>query len=168
LVELEVQAVRSWQNNVLKALIGDGIDSNPLTIASVDGSNVGSLAFLNVETGVDENHKIEIGTQDLYEPVQLLVPDEFDTNLDNNSFSTAFKLSLTILDAPNKIGVMRKDQMILKDLNFHDQQDVDYFDVSYHCPTYDDTDEANRPRSGGTNNYWGLRTPTYHRIYPAA
>jgi len=162
-LKLEVQAVRSWQNNVLKALIGDGIDSNPLTIASVDGSNVGSLAFLNVETGVDENHKIEIGTQDLYEPVQLLVPDEFDTNLDNNSFSTAFKLSLTILDAPHKIGVMRKDQMILKDLNFHDQQDVDYFDVSYHCPTYDDTDEANRPRSGGTNNYWGI---TYSHLPP--
>ncbi len=162
-LKLETQGVRSWQNNVLKALVGDGIDSNPLTIASIDGSNSWALAFLNVEAGIDENHQIEIGTLSLYAPIASLAPDELDSIQSNNSFSTAKKISLTVPDAPHKIGVMKKDQIIFDHLNLHDQQDIDYFDVSYQCPTYDDTDETNRPRSGGTNNYWGI---TYAHLPP--
>jgi hypothetical protein len=155
-LQLQVQANRSWSNGVLRTLVGDGMDANPATIASVDPHSAQKLAFRYADAGSDLNHTILIGQPGLYARINSLAPDQFDQAAGNNSFSTATKISLVVADAPHENGVSSSDRKSYSALNFHNQQDVDYFDVSYQCPASDDTDAANRSRNSSNNNYLGL------------
>lgn len=155
-LKLKINGTRSWKNNVLKALIGDAMDSNPATIADVDENNRPTLRFLNTETGVDEKHNFTMGPASVYAPVLSLDPDEFDRVRTNNTFADATHVNLIIPDGPHEIGVTKKDEKTFENLNLHDGQDIDYFNVAFQCPAYDDSDEANRPRMAGANNYWGI------------
>jgi hypothetical protein len=151
--KLLIQATRSWSNPVLRALLGDGMDANPESIPQVDTTNIQTLSFEGVDAGSDRNHEFNIGTQASYAPIAILIPDDKENN---NSFSAATKISLYLPEAAHKIGETKTAQIGYDNLNFHDQQDIDYFDVSFQGPVYDDTDEANRPRTSGNNSYSGL------------
>ncbi|MEN6622325.1 MAG: hypothetical protein ABFD50_12325, partial [Smithella sp.] len=162
-LKLKIKATRSWQSNVLKTLIGDVMDSNPVTIASVDESKA-ALSFLNIETGMDEKHTFTMGPASKYAFVASLPPDELDRVQSNNTFTAATPVVLNIPESPHKTGEVKKDTKIFENLNLHDQQDIDYFNVKLQYQQYDDSDEANRPRISGSNSYWGIK---YTHLPPA-
>lgn len=162
-LKLKIKGTRAWQSNVLKTLIGDVMDSNPATVASVDDSKA-ALSFLNIETGMDEKHTFTMGPSSKYSFVASLPPDELDRVQSNNTFTAATPVVLNIPENPHKTGVLNKVEKVFENLNLHDQQDIDYFNINIQSPQYDDSNEANRPRTGGTNSYWGI---TYTHLPPS-
>ncbi|MDR3576922.1 MAG: tetratricopeptide repeat protein [Anaerolineaceae bacterium] len=155
-LNLQIQGSRAWQSSVLKTLLGDAIDANPLTLPSLNWNNSMAVQLNYAEAGADCSRRIMVAAQSAFAAAANLPPDAFDSPQNNNSFAVASKISLVVPETPHKMGVLLSDQKIYKGLNFQDAQDCDYFDVSYQCPSYDDTDAANLPRGSGTNGYLGL------------
>lgn len=158
-LNLAIQGARAWSAPVLQALLGDSLDSSPGTVAALDTGTAGRLAFTGCEVGEDVNHRIEVGPQSRYARVATLTPDALESN---NSFASATAVTSLILpDMPHNFGTTATVEKIFNRLNFHDQQDTDYFDVSYQCPAYDDSDAANEPAGGSGWSYLG--TSFVHR-----
>ncbi len=155
---LGIERVRSWQNEILRALIGDGIDANPKTIVSVDKSDSRDL-FLNYEKGIDKTHIIRIGARASYERTKSLTPDDLDApNSNNNSFSIATKVSLYLPDEPHEFGEKKISKHTFDRLNFHNSGDTDFFEVSWACSSYDD-DETKWPHAVVDRRFGFTYTP---------
>jgi hypothetical protein len=156
-LDLVIQGTRSWPANVLKVLLGDNLDSTPGTIAALDPTPPGPFAFTNYEAGNDGNHHIEVGPQSHYARLAMLTPDRLEAPEPNDSFATATSVtSLILSNTAHKFGTIATVEKVFDHLNFHDQQDADYFDVSYQCPVYDDSDAVNRPATSGKSPFLGI------------
>jgi hypothetical protein len=155
-LKLEIQAQRLYSSSILKSLLGDGIDANPQSIAIPDPNIKPTLAILNADPGADCSHTVQVGTLAQFAPATSLAPDALEGIQGNNSFAAASPVSLYVANFTQEPGVSHSDQKSFPLLSLHSPSDADYFDVSYQCPAYDDTDNANRPDFHGISSEWGI------------
>ncbi len=154
---LAFQGKRAWPSKVLKALLGDSLDADPATVASLNPTRSGPVATIGYESGADACHQVEVGPLSRFAPVASLTPDVLEKPTPNNGFANATRVtSLILANTVSSTGTAASVEKRFERLNFHDAQDVDYFDVTYQCPATDDTDAANRPATSGSSSALGF------------
>jgi hypothetical protein len=129
--------------------IGDVLDSNPATIATVNTNSPTAYPFTGYEPGLDYNHKITIA------PVtKSLNPD---ANEPNDTMQQAIPLQLPLPTAQSNNWLASTASVSKSQLNLGKEEDVDWFSIQYQSPATDDKYSSNKTTQQALSTIMGIR-----------